>query len=109
MYRTGEWVAAGAPVVALLPPAALKVRFFVAEPNLLQAVVGREVALGCDGCAAGLRARISFVSPQAEFTPPVIYSNDSRSKLVFMAEAEPETPAVLKPGQPVDVRFAKAP
>lgn len=109
MYRSGEWVAAGAPVVALLPPAALKVRFFVPEPALPQAVVGSEVLIGCDGCAPGLRARIRFVSPQAEFTPPVIYSNDSRSKLVFMAEAEPETPAALKPGQPVDVRFAKAP
>ena len=109
MFRPGEWVAAGAPVVALLPPAALKIRFFVPEPALPQAVVGREVALSCDGCATDMRAHIRFVSPQAEFTPPVIYSNDSRSKLVFMAEAEPAAPTDLKPGQPVDVRFAKAP
>jgi HlyD family secretion protein len=105
MYRTGEWVAAGAPVVALLPPGAVKVRFFVPEPALPQAVVGRELALSCDGCPGGLRARIRFVSPQAEFTPPVIYSNDSRSKLVFMAEADPVAPSALKPGQPVDVRL----
>ena len=109
LYRIGEWVPAGAPVVSLLPPGALKLRFFVPEPMLPQAVVGREVAVACDGCASGLRARIRYVSPQAEFTPPVIYSNDSRSKLVFMAEAEPATAADLKPGQPVDVRFAKAP
>ncbi|MDZ7592077.1 MAG: HlyD family efflux transporter periplasmic adaptor subunit [Rubrivivax sp.] len=109
LYRIGEWVPAGAPVVALLPPGALKLRFFVPEPMLAQAVVGREVTVSCDGCAAGLRARIRYVSPQAEFTPPVIYSNDSRSKLVFMAEAEPTAAADLKPGQPVDVRFAKAP
>jgi HlyD family secretion protein len=109
LYRIGEWVPAGAPVVALLPPGALKLRFFVPEPMLAQAVVGREVTVSCDGCAAGLHARIRYVSPQAEFTPPVIYSNDSRSKLVFMAEAEPAAAADLKPGQPVDVRFAKAP
>lgn len=109
LYRVGEWVPAGAPVVSLLPPGALKLRFFVPEAMLAQAVVGREVTVSCDGCAAGLRARIRYVSPQAEFTPPVIYSNDSRSKLVFMAEAEPAAVADLKPGQPVDVRFAKAP
>jgi HlyD family secretion protein len=109
LYRVGEWVPAGVPVVALLPPGALKLRFFVPETMLAQAVIGREVTVSCDGCAAGLRARIRYVSPQAEFTPPVIYSNDSRSKLVFMAEAEPAAPSDLKPGQPVDVHFAKAP
>lgn len=109
MYRPGEWVPAGAPVVALLPPGALKVRFFVAEPQLAQARTGREVLLACDGCAAGLKARIRWVSPQAEFTPPVIYSNGSRSKLVFMVEAEPLGAAVLRPGQPLDVRFGAAP
>lgn len=108
MYRPGEWVNAGAPVVALLPPAATKLRFFVPEPALVQATIGREVAVSCDGCPAGMTARIRYVSPQAEFTPPVIYSNDSRSKLVFMVEAEPRDPAALQPGQPVDVRFVKA-
>ncbi len=109
MYRPGEWVPAGAPVVALLPPGALKLRFFVPEPLLAQATVGRELQLSCDGCPAGLKARIRWVSPQAEFTPPVIYSNGSRSKLVFMVEADPVDAAGLKPGQPVDVRFASGP
>ena len=109
MYRPGEWVNAGAPVVALLPPAALKVRFFVPETALARAAVGSDVALACDGCAAGLRARIRWVSPQAEYTPPVIYSNASRSKLVFAVEATPlDAATALKPGQPVDVRFAAA-
>jgi len=108
MYRVGEWVPAGAPVVALLPPGALKVRFFVPEQLLPQARVGREVLLACDGCAAGLKARIRWVSAQAEFTPPVIYSNGSRSKLVFMVEADPLDAAALKPGQPLDVRFGSA-
>ena len=78
------------------------------EPLLAQARIGREVLLACDGCAAGLKARIRFVSPQAEFTPPVIYSNGSRSKLVFLVEAEPLDAASLKPGQPLDVRFGSA-
>jgi len=109
MYRPGEWVNAGAPVVALLPPGALKVRFFVPEPLLARAAVGSDMALSCDGCAPNLRARIRWVSPQAEYTPPVIYSNASRSKLVFAVEATPlDDAAALKPGQPVDVRFAKA-
>jgi HlyD family secretion protein len=70
--------------------------------------VGQGVAVSCDGCAAGLAARIAYVSPQAEFTPPVIYSNESRAKLVFMVEARPtpEAAAKLKPGQPVQVRLA---
>ena len=109
MYRPGEWVNAGAPVVALLPPGALKLRFFVPEPLLARAAVGSEVTLSCDGCAPNLRARIRWVSPQAEYTPPVIYSNASRSKLVFAVEATPlDGTAALKPGQPIDVRLAKA-
>jgi HlyD family secretion protein len=109
MYRAGEWVNAGAPVVALLPPGALKLRFFVPEPQLARAALGAEVALACDGCVADLRARIRWVSPQAEYTPPVIYSNASRSKLVFAVEAVPLGAAgALKPGQPVDVRFVAA-
>lgn len=105
MYRRGEWVSAGSPVVALLPPSALKVRFFVPETRLAEAATGRNVSVHCDGCPAGLTARISYVSPQAEYTPPVIYSNSSRSKLVFLVEATPSDPRALKPGQPVDVRF----
>jgi HlyD family secretion protein len=108
-YRVGEWVAAGTPVLALLPPAALKVRFFVAESELPQARIGREVRLACDGCPAALSARIRWVSPQAEFTPPVIYSIGTRSKLVFMVEATPAPGSALKPGQPLDVRFGPAP
>ena len=107
MHRSGEWVAAGAPVVALLPPTALKVRFFVPEPELSRAALGAEVSLSCSGCPAGSSARIRWVSPQAEFTPPVIYSAGSRSKLVFMVEAEPADPKSLKPGQPLDVRFVR--
>ncbi|NIF45888.1 HlyD family efflux transporter periplasmic adaptor subunit, partial [Burkholderia sp. Tr-862] len=106
LYRVGEWVQAGNPVVQMLPPQNLKVRFFVPEAAIASLAPGRTIAIHCDGCAAEVPARITYVSSAAEYTPPVIYSNESRSKLVFMIEARP-APAdapKLHPGQPVAVR-----
>ncbi len=105
LFARGEWVPAGAPVVSMLPPSNVKVRFFVPEPRLGAVKVGDKVKLACDGCGAPVDASISFIAPQAEYTPPVIYSKDSRAKLVFLVEARPAaTDAVrLHPGQPVDV------
>lgn len=105
LYRVGEWVQAGSPVVEMLPPQNVKVRFFVPEAVVGSLAVGRAVAIHCDGCAADVPATISYVSAQAEYTPPVIYSNESRSKLVFMVEARPAAAdaAKLHPGQPVSV------
>lgn len=102
-YRPGEWVAANQPIVSLLPDERVKVRFFVPEQQVARYRPGRTVRFSCDSCAAGLAARISYVSPRAEFTPPVIFSRDSRDRLVFMVEAVPEKPANLMPGLPVDV------
>jgi HlyD family secretion protein len=106
LFMRGEWVPAGAPVVALLPPANVKVRFFVPEPRLGSVKVGQKVTLACDGCGAEIGASITYIAPQAEFTPPVIYSKDNRSKLVYLVEARPaaEDAVKLHPGQPVDVR-----
>jgi HlyD family secretion protein len=106
-FTRGEWVAAGAPVVAVLPPENVKVRFFVPEPKLGAVKVGQPIELACDGCAARIPATVSFVAPQAEFTPPVIYSRENRAKLVFLVEARPAKAdaAKLHPGQPVDVRL----
>jgi HlyD family secretion protein len=107
MYREGEWVAAGSPVVRFLPPQNVKVRFFVPEGLLGKIAVGGRVSLHCDGCAGDVAATVTFVSPEAEYTPPVIYSNETRSKLVFMIEAHPtpEDAVRLHPGQPVAVRL----
>jgi HlyD family secretion protein len=107
MYREGEWVAAGNPVVRMLPPQNIKVRFFVPQPILGSLAVGHKVSLHCDGCAADIPATITFVSPEAEYTPPVIYSNDTRAKLVYMIEAHPtpEDAVKLHPGQPLAVRL----
>jgi HlyD family secretion protein len=107
-FRVGEWVNAGQPVVALLPATGTKARFFVPEQDLATLTLGQPVAITCDGCGAPLAARIDFIATQAEYTPPVIYSNAQRARLVFMAEARPDAKdgPRLKPGQPVDVRPA---
>ena len=105
MFVQGEWVPAGAPVVNLLPPANLKVRFFVPEAQLGALKLGQPVTLACDGCAGPIPAQITFIAPQAEYTPPVIYSRERREKLVFLVEARPAAADApkLHPGQPVEV------
>ncbi len=106
-YRVGETVPASRPVVALLPPQNLKMRFFAPEPILPQIKYGETVAVSCDGCAKGLTAKISFVARSAEYTPPVIYSLDERAKLVYLIEALPDQPEKFRVGQPVTVTLPK--
>jgi HlyD family secretion protein len=105
LYREGEWVAAGSPVVRLLPPGNLKLRFFVPEMAAGSIKPGRSISVACDGCGAGVAAVVSYVSDEPEFTPPIIYSNETRAKLVFLVEARPlaNDTARLRPGQPVSV------
>jgi len=105
LYAEGEWVAAGNPVVSLLPPGNLKMRFFVPETALGALKVGQMVRAACDGCSAPIVGKISYISRQAEYTPPVIYSREQRAKLVFLVEAKAELADALrlKPGQPLDV------
>jgi HlyD family secretion protein len=105
-FRVGEMVPAGKPVVALLPPGNLKVRFFVNESVLPHIKLGDTVKVQCDGCADDLTATVSFMSRTSEFTPPVIYSTEERAKLVFMIEARPQRPDSLRVGQPVSVALA---
>ncbi len=109
LYRSGEWVAAGRPVVSLLPPENIKVRFFVPEGKSAALHPGDPLTVTVDGVKGDLAARVSFISPRAEYTPPVIYSRESRAKLVYLVEAAfpPETPPRLHPGQPVDVHFGR--
>jgi len=94
-----------ASVASLLPPGNVKARFYVPETSLGSITLGQDVQLRCDGCPGPVAAKISFVSQQAEYTPPVLYSKESRSKLVFLIEARtsPEDAARLHPGQPIDV------
>jgi HlyD family secretion protein len=101
--RPGEVVAAGEPVIALLPPENIKLRFFAPEPLLAKMQIGATLSFTCDGCAESRTARISFVATEPQFTPPVIYSIDERENLVFLVEARPADPAGLRPGLPVTV------
>ena len=106
-YRVGETVSAGKPVLALLPPKNLKMRFFAPEPALPAIKYGERVAVSCDGCANGLTAKVSFIARSAEYTPPVIYSLDERAKLVYLIEARPDQPEKFRVGQPVTVTLPK--
>ena len=102
-FVIGEWVGAGKPVASLLPPGNVKARFYVPETVLSSMTIGRAIEIRCDGCQQ-IDAKVSYVSSQAEYTPPVLYSKESRAKLLFLVEARlPNSP--LRPGQPLDVRL----
>jgi len=107
LYRQGEWVEAGHPVIQLLPPENIEVRAFVPEPVVGTLHQGDQAKVHIDGVDAPFVGKLRFIFPQSEYTPPVIYSEDTRSKLVFMVEIDfdPDTAAKLHPGQPVDVEF----
>lgn len=107
LFREGEWVSAGRPVVSLLPPRNIKVRAFVPETRIGLIHIGDSVRVFVNGVREPFVGKVGFISPRAEFTPPVIYSRESREKLVFMIEAvfDPEKAANLHPGQPVDLQF----
>lgn len=107
LYREGEFVPAGTPVVALLPPGNIKIRFFLSETELAGIKAGDSVKVSVSGVPAPVAARVSYLATKPEYTPPVLYNRENRSKLVFMAEAVPVDPSTAKdlhPGQPVDVR-----
>jgi len=102
-FRPGEMVPAGRPIVSIVPPGNLKLRFFVPEAVLPRMNYGDTVYVSCDNCAPGQTAKVSFISKTAEYTPPVIYSLEERNKLVFLIEALPEHPENFRLGQPIDV------
>jgi len=102
-FREGEMVPAQRPVLSIMPPGNMKLRFFVPETELPKLAIGDEVRVTCDNCAADLTARIYFIATSAEYTPPVIYSLDERNKLVYLIQARPTRPDALRVGQPVSV------
>lgn len=105
--RQGEVAGPSQPVLSVLPDGAVKLRIYIPEKDVSRLKVGSSLAVNCDGCAAGIKARVSYIATGPEFTPPVIYSLENRQKLVYMIEAQPEGSADgLKPGQIVDVRLA---
>lgn len=107
MFRPGENVPAGAAIVSILPPENRRVRFFVPQAEIARVQIGAAVRITCDGCQP-IDARVTFVSPQAEFTPPVLYNRENRQRMVFMIEARADPPTeALRPGQPVDVEVRR--
>ncbi|TCS38542.1 HlyD family secretion protein [Paucimonas lemoignei] len=107
LYREGELVPVGSPVVSLLAPQYLKARFFVPETMVGKLFLGQEVNLRCDGCGAPIAAKLSFIAREAQYTSPLIYSKENRATLVFLIEARPASKdaARLHPGQPLEVRL----
>jgi HlyD family secretion protein len=108
-FVVGDWVPAGAVVVSLLPPGNVKIRFFVAEPQLGSLHPGQIARFSCDGCGEPMNATITFIADRAEFTPPVLYSKENRAKLVYLVEAKPDASVAvrLNPGQPLDITLPK--
>jgi HlyD family secretion protein len=102
-FREGEMVQAQRPVLSIMPPGNMKVRFYVSETELPKLAIGDEVKVTCDNCAADLTAKIYFIATMAEYTPPVIYSLDERNKLVYLIQARPSRPDSLRVGQPISV------
>jgi HlyD family secretion protein len=102
-FREGETVPSQRPVLSIMPPGNMKVRFYVPEPDLPKLAIGEEVRVACDNCAADLTAKIYFIATSAEYTPPVIYSLDERNKLVYLIQARPSRPDALRVGQPISV------
>ena len=106
-YHLGEYVPAGHAVVSLLAPRYIHVIFFIPEPRLSSVQIGQTVTLNCDGCKKTYKARITYISSQTEYTPPVVYSRDNSYKLVYQVKARPLNPEFFNPGQPIDVSFEK--
>jgi HlyD family secretion protein len=102
-YKAGEVVAVGAPVAALSGAGTMKVLFYVSEADRQQFTLGQQVAVSCDGCATGLTASISRFASDPQFTPPIIYSRDERSRLSFLTEAVMDQQNAVLPGQPVSI------
>ena len=104
LFHPGEWIPAGQAVVSILPPERIRVRCFVPELALASLKTGEKVTVTADG-SPPLDGHISFISPSAEYSPPIIFSRESREKLVFMVEVsfDPDKAASLHPGQPVEV------
>jgi len=102
-FREGETVPAQRPVLSIMPPGNMKVRFYVPETDLPKLSIGEDVRVTCDNCSADLTAKIYFIATSAEYTPPVIYSLDERNKLVYLIQARPSRPDALRVGQPISI------
>lgn len=106
-YRLGEYTIANQAILSLLAPGDIKAIFYIQEVDLGAIKLGDKVSVRCDGCRHAYPARVSFISPSAEYTPPVIYSTETNAKLVYRIEAEfaLQDAYYLHPGQPIYVMY----
>ena len=104
-FREGEFVIAQQPVVSLLTPENIRIEFFVPLTFLAKVKIGQKITFDCEGCAKNNGAVISYISPDAEYLPPLVYSRDNNANLVFRIKANINEPLSFKPGQPVVVNL----
>ncbi len=110
IYRPGEIVAAGGPVALIISPNYTKARFYISQADLSRFSLGTAVNINCDGCKQPITANVTYIAPDAEFTPPVIYSDTARTKLVFLVEARAAGGNMpIQPGQPISVTISTGP
>lgn len=104
-FLPSELVPANRPILSLIFPGELRAVFFIKETKLSSLKVKQIVHVSCDGHPQAVPAYISFISPKAELTPPVLYSEKERAKFVYRIEAEPTTADLtcFHPGQPITV------
>ncbi len=108
-YQEGELVAAGRPIASLLPRENIRVEFFVPARILPTLRLNQVVHFTCEGCQTLNKAIINYISPEAEYIPPLVYSRDNSDKIVFRVKARILEPLQFKPGQPVEItRFEDA-
>lgn len=104
-YNPGEFVIAQQSVLSLLTPENIRIEFFVPLGYLANIKLGQQITFDCEGCAINNPAVINYISPDAEYLPPLVYSRDNNSKLVFRIKAHINNPLAFKPGQPVTVNL----
>jgi HlyD family secretion protein len=107
-YQEGEFIAAGRPIAALLLPKNVRIEFFIPAQDLPQLQLNQSIQFTCAGCAETNEAVVSYISPEAEYVPPLVYTRDNLENLVFRVKAQIKNPASFKPGQPVTVSVAHA-
>ncbi|QBR84633.1 HlyD family efflux transporter periplasmic adaptor subunit [Legionella israelensis] len=102
-FREGEFVGTQQPVLALLPPENIRIEFFIPVDHLSKIYLRQKIAFKCYGCDKKSEATVSYISPEAEYIPPLVYSRENAEKLVFRIKARVAEPWMFKPGQPVTV------
>lgn len=100
----GELLAAGAPIVTIGNIADTWLRAYIPETELGRVKVGQPVLIKVDTYPGkSFRGTVSFISPEAEFTPKNVQTEKERVKLVYRIKVTVPNPQMeLKPGMPAD-------